>query len=436
MPRDFTMRQEGTGYCVQGSVHGNYDSVALMGFNLNETATGSSTQCVYNPAASMQMGPPGVTLTGNGLAINFTKTSAPIFRVQVQGPNGATDANNRWCATITPAAGPVFIPWSSFNTKCWEPATMMTGMPFNPATSPISAIAFLVPGQMGMTSAYNYCITGFATGADASAAPTWGTGTMGPQTGTIGGPGSGTNLDFQRVKVSVGGKSYIIQNNNWGNPTGSDQLLTYRDNSFTVTTSTGSGSQAPASFPSIYIGASGQVAGGTFSTRSDDHLPKQISAITSANSTFRHTGTSGALNATYDIWFSDVVPSTTSEYDDALDGFIMLWLYDPPNQQPIGSPGPTVTIGGQQWVVWTGPRGAGGNCQGTPCSANRPVVSYVATSPRTSFSGDLKPFFTDAATRGIPANWYLTDVFAGFECWSGPDCVGKQVQEFTATILP
>ncbi|HEX6273508.1 MAG TPA: hypothetical protein VFZ53_10715, partial [Polyangiaceae bacterium] len=232
---------------------------------------------------------------------------------------------------------------------------------------------------------------------------------------------------------------YIIQNNNWGNPNGSDQTLTYVDNSFTVTQSTGNGSSAPASFPSIFIGGNGDVANGTYSTRSDDGLPKQISAITSVNSTFRHTGTSGQINATYDIWFSDHVPATgpAGRYDDAISGFVMLWLYDPPNFQPIGSAGQTVTIGGRSWVRWVGPRGdTGAMCEGVRCSANRPVVSYVATSASGSFSGDLKPFFTDAAAHGIPANWYLTDVFAGFECWSGADCVGKQVQEFTAVVAP
>ena len=32
---------------------------------------------------------------------------------------------------------------------------------------------------------------------------------------------------------------------------------------------------------------------------------------------------------------------------------------------------------------------------------------------------NLKPFLTDAANYGIPSNWYLTDVFFGFEIWSG-----------------
>jgi len=396
--------------------------VALMGFNLAEPLDGTSNQCAYDPASATQMGPPGVALTGTGIAINFTKSTAATLRIQIQGPDGATDANNRWCYTITPAAGPVFAPFSAFNTKCWD----NTGTAYSNA--PISAVVFLVPGTMGATTAFNYCITGFDTGAAATDAPTWGTGNTGPLTGTIGGPG-GMNLDFQRVKVSKGGKSYIIQNNNWGNPNGSDQTLSYADNSFKVVSSSGSGSSAPASFPSIYIGAKGDTQSGTYSTTSDDHLPKQVSGITSLMTTFRHTATSGQLNATYDIWFSAQVPS--ARYDDAISGFVMLWFYDPSNFQPIGSPGPTVTIGGKSWVVWSGPRGGSGS------NANAPVISYVATSTMTSWQNfDLKPFFTDAGSRGINQSWYLTDVFGGFEIWQGSDGVGKEVQEFTAVVAP
>ena len=430
MPRDFVNHMPNTGYCVSGTVYQNYDSVALLGFNLNETPTGSATQCAYNPAAANMMGPPGVTLGGTGIAVNWSKSVGSVLRIQVQGPNGQ-DPNSRWCSTITAATSPTFVPYTAFNTKCWDG----TGTTFNPST-PISAISFLVPGALTPTP-FNYCINGFATGTQASDAPSWGTGGGGPLTGTIGGPGA-MDIDFQRVKVAKDGKSYIIQNNNWGNPNGSDQTLTYRDNSFKVTQSTGSGSQAPASFPSIFIGGNGDVQGGTFSTRSDDHLPKQISGITSLMSTFTHTGTSGQLNATYDIWFSDHTP--TGRYDDAISGFIMLWLYDPNGAsppQPIGSNMRTANLGGRMWNVWVGPRGdTGAMCETVRCSANRPVVSYVAQATTGSFSGDLKPFFADAAQNGIPANWYLTDVFAGFECWTGQDCVNKEVTAFTASVLP
>jgi hypothetical protein len=424
MPVDFTTGHAASDpYCVTGSVGNTYESVALLGFNLAQPAEGTS--CVYDPAAASAMGPPGVALGKTGLAINFSKKTASTLRVQIQGPNGATDANDRWCYTITDAAGPVFAPYSMFNTECWD----NMGTNYN-GTSPISAIVFLVPGATA-TTPYDFCINGFAAGDSAADAPEGGT--SGPLMGTIGGPGA-TDLDFQRVKVKKDGKSYIIQNNNWGNPSGSDQKISYVDNSFKVDSSTGTGSSsgAPASFPSIYIGANGDTQGGTYSTTSDDHLPKQVSGITSLMTTFKHNATSGQLNATYDIWFSANVP--TARYDDAISGFIMLWFYDPngaSSPQPIGSAGASVTIGSKAWTVWSGLRGGSGP------NANAPVISYVAQSTMSAWENfDLKPFFTDAGSRGINQSWYLTDVFGGFEIWSGSDGVGKQVTEFKAVVSP
>jgi glycosyl hydrolase family 12 len=114
----------------------------------------------------------------------------------------------------------------------------------------------------------------------------------------------------------------------------------------------------------------------------------------------------------------------------------MLWFHKPDNFVPIGNAGPTVTIGGKSWVVWTGPRGGTGSSNGSCVvqNSNAPVVSYVATSDVTDWSGDLKPFFTDAQTRGIQSSWYLTDVFGGFEIWSGGN--GASVKEFTAIVAP
>jgi len=77
-----------------------------------------------------------------------------------------------------------------------------------------------------------------------------------------------------RAKVSgTDCKQYIIQNNNWGSPSGSDQTISYNGNSFKVTASSGTGSSAPASFPSIFQGRNGQVQNGAFSTEGTDNMP-------------------------------------------------------------------------------------------------------------------------------------------------------------------
>src|SRR5690606_22089615 len=130
--------------------------------------------------------------------------------------------------------------------------------------------------------------------------------------------GSGPDdLDFQRAKVAAGGKSYVIQNNNWGNPGGTDQVLSYSDNSFVIETATGGepGGGAPASFPSIFIGANGDTQNGTYSTSSDDNLPIVVNSIQSVMTTFKYNRADGDYNAAYDVWFAASDPMGT-EYDD------------------------------------------------------------------------------------------------------------------------
>ncbi len=199
------------------------------------------------------------------------------------------------------------------------------------------------------------------------------------------------------------------------------------------------------SFPSLYIGAQGQTAGllpGVLATTPDgDNLPKAISAIGTLVSSFNWTPPTatptGDYNATYDIWLA-APPAPAIGYNDALSGFVMVWLYKPGGHSPIGgSPVGTATIGGRTWNVWVGPRGTGTN-------PNRPVISYVAQTPitGTTFTNqDLKPFLLDATTNtSIPQamrvqpGWLVTDVFAGFEIWTGGDGVGLKETLFTATV--
>jgi hypothetical protein len=453
MPMDFTALPVGSPYRVSGSVgqdpvgsdpvaHPGYGGVALLGFNLNQSPSGAS--CIYDPTSTTKAGPPGITFpTGpTGIAVNFSKTGGTgTVRIQIQGQNGATDPNNRWCYALTQVQGKDFAPFNRFFTQCYFDDGMGNSVPPNShgaayAGQPISAIVFLVPGTNNANLPYDITVNGFALGTSAADAPDGGT--PGSLSGTIGGADTAgsMNADFQRIKVSGGTPlhSYIIQNNNWGNPTGTNQTITYANNSFKVTSSTGNpGSNVPASFPSIYIGANGNIMGGSYSTRSDDGLPKKISAIQSVNTTFTYqhaTAGNRNYNATYDVWFSSSIPTAT--YNDAISGFVMVWLFKPANNNPIGgSPmlsNQTIPGVSGMWNVYVGPRGGGGANSGAP------VVSYVAASPLTTLTFDLKMFMVDAAKHGISADWYLTDVFAGFEIWSGSDATNLQVTNFTAVV--
>jgi Glycosyl hydrolase family 12 len=435
-PMDFAAKPAADPFCVSGTVGAEpmYQSVALLGFNVNEAPPAT---CAYKAADPNAAGPPAVVPTAEGLAINFVKRGADTaftLRVQIQGPNGhkpgTVGAADRWCATLTEVQGKIFVPYSSFTPSCWEMTAALKGTPY--AKQPISAVVFNVPGKLTATP-FDYCVNGFTYGATAADAPD-GPAVAGDQKGTVGVANVNPDGDFARAKVTVGGENYIIQNNNWGSPTSTDLILSYVNNSFKITSGSGTGGDAPASFPSIYIGNNGNTANGVYSTKTTDNLPIQVSAITSLPSTFRYSGSTGSWNAAYDIWFANSIP--TAEYQDGINGFVMIWLRDPTGKQPIGSVVETgVTVAGRTWNVWVGPRGNG------PAGPNNsPVVSFVNQaedndSMAQSFKNvDLKAFFTAAAKHGIGANMYLTDVFAGFEIWSGGAGGNLAVDEFTAVV--
>jgi hypothetical protein len=241
-PMDFTTKDPAAAFCLKGTVAADpmYNSVALLGFNVDEAPPAT---CAYKAADPNASGPPSVVPTADGLAVNFIKQGADTsftLRVQIQGPDGAkagaAGAADRWCATLVETQGKIFVPWASFTPSCWETTAALRGTPY--AKQPISAVVFNVPGKLTATP-FDFCVNGFTYGTMASDAPD-GPAVAGDQKGTVGSNVS-PDGDFARAKVVVGGKSYLIQNNNWGNPTGTDLILSYVNNSFKITSGSGSG---------------------------------------------------------------------------------------------------------------------------------------------------------------------------------------------------
>jgi hypothetical protein len=384
LPQDFTSNhQPSDPYHVSGSVFNDYNAVAVVAFNLNEPITGASNQCVHRTLDSGTVLPPGVTFPTNagGISIDWKAATAPaVFRIELRGQTGFSDPTQRWCANITDMIGPTFVPFRSLNTKCWTLAGQPSGNPYN--GEPISSIAFYVAGTVVQKTSFDFTINSFSIGY------------------TIGGSATLDSAN-QRVKVlGSDGRQYIVQNNNSGNPTGSTQTIYYANNSFKVLNSTGTGSVTPASFPSIYVGANGYVgASGSTYVTTDDNLPMQVGAISSALSSFAWSGGTGGkdFNAAFDLWFAKTAPVAGS-YNDAISGEIMIWLYKPNSHQPSGSVTRTTTIAGQLWNVWIGPHVTTG--PGTD-GANRPVLSYIAQSfPVSTLSPSFKDFISDAVANG------------------------------------
>jgi hypothetical protein len=200
------------------------------------------------------------------------------------------------------------------------------------------------------------------------------------------------------------GSSYMVQNNAYGGATHCIQAAWDNGNKAGFTVSQVNANIAtggpPGSYPSVVYGwhVDGQMYGGYQSAR-------QLSAITSAPSdwTFTVPASTGRYNASYDIWIhnSNARPGNT---DGTLE--LMIWLYKR-DTTPIGSMVGSVTLAGATWEVWYGTHDGFS------------TVSYIRVPSVTSVTGlDLKPFFSDAVTRGYAqASAYLLGIQAGFEIW-------------------
>jgi hypothetical protein len=432
-PTDFSTVAPGEPFCVSGTVaaRADYGGVSLLGFNINQARLPAEGE-TEAPVLS-------ATPTEAGIAVNFTKTAASRLRIQIQGPNGETDANDRWCYEIAEPGGRAFAPFQTsaatpvaFNTRCWlAPGTVdatdgQPGVAY--ANQPITSVVFTVPGDAVAATPYNYCIAGFAEGNSAADAP------EGISTG--GGLLSGTIEDkFGRRKVLGGdGKSYIVQNNAW-NAASADgaQVLQFTGNSFQITRQSAGGvGDVPLGFPSIFVGRNGfRGANDSLTTASDDNLPKQISEINSIQTRFSHNAT-GDANATYDVWFAAQPPQ--GEYQTATGAFLMVWTYKPGNRNAIGGFGggqaQQATVDGRQWNLFVGGRAEAGD----PGAGNAQVISYVVPGAAIAdYSFDLNLFIQDAVQRGLlNPSLFLTDVFAGFEIWSGGS--GLRINEFTVDV--
>lgn len=412
-PATFDARQAGQPFCIGGTVAPDpaFQGEAAIKFTINQAADSNL--------------PLTAVPTGTGIAFSFSRTVAHTLRIQLEPPNEGTP----WCYEIPQVSGTAFAPYAQFNTACWDGS----GQAY--AGQPIQAVNFQVPGDDTLTTPYGFCVNGFADGRSASDAPT--DITSGGQLLT--GPISGA---LDRVKVlSATGQSYIVQNNAWGsNSSDGSQVIQYTGNSFQIMRQAAApnGDQV-TSFPSVFIGSNGfRGANGSLTTALDDRLPARISAIQSVQTRLRHNGGNGDYNVTYDVWFAANPPQ--GEYDTAQSAFLMVWLYKPGNRTAIGCNGnsPNVTVDGRTWRLCVGNRAEGSDGNG----GNAPVISYLhegAAIPDYNF--DLMVFIRDAINRSqagqlnganFNANLFLTDVFGGFEIWSGGQ--GLRVDEFTALV--
>ncbi len=219
----------------------------------------------------------------------------------------------------------------------------------------------------------------------------------------------------QYGNVDINGKIYVVQNDMWNPSPGGTQCLSVDNGTgaYTVTTQTNkSTGGAPASYPFIYRGCHWG-----YCTNSNP-MPMQVSAISSATSSWSITTAAGVWNASYDIWFNTT--PTTSVAPDGTE--LMIWLNSQGQVQPSGAVvARGVNIGGATYDVWFSQ------------DSGSKYVAYRKTSVTTSLSPDIKAFTDDAVSRGyIQPSWYLIAVEAGFEIWNGG--MGMRTNSFSVSV--
>lgn len=410
-PESYDDRAPDAPFCASGSVAPDADfrGVARIKFTLSQ------------PDGS---GPQAVVPQANGLAFTFTRTTGSLIRVLLQPPAAADGTvPEGWCYAIPEVEGQAFAPYSEFSTRCFD--RVDRGAIY--ANEPIEAISFNAPGGNEQPTDYDFCVAGIADGNDETAAPAVPAGFLdGDITGIL-------RSNFERAVVTdAQGRKLVVQNNGWGTSlVANSQQLSYTNNSFTVMSPPAGGvTNEPLSFPSIYIGESGFIDGAqAISTRRFDNLPIRIADITAIPTRFAHTASGNVdANATYDVWFAPNAP--TAEYGTATGAFLMVWTHKP-GRNAIGNMTRTSSLGGENWQVFVGLRGSGSGATGA--DANVPVISYISTRTIPDYSFDLKDFIDEAVAAGeMNGNQVLTDVFAGFEIWSGGQ--GLSVTNFEVEV--
>jgi|HubBroStandDraft_6_1064221.scaffolds.fasta_scaffold55706_3 hypothetical protein len=346
-----------------------------------------------------------ITLTGssggNVVRVGFTQsanstTVAPYTEIAAF-PNG-------WAGQVcfTDAECPS---WAT-TAQCSKPV----GTAGTPYDMQIQVSAGSTTASVGT---YNVCVS--------SIVPVTTTGTTGTTSSCTSATGSGTlTAQYDTAHVTCSGKDYIVQNNAWGSTAG--QTITYGPGTkFKVTVQNGTGTGGnPASFPSIFTGANAS------HTTSGSGLPRAVSAIAkgslSTSWTWASNGATGSYNAAYDVWFSTSSAGEPTASSPS-GGYLMVWFEKPTANQPIGTSVASTTIDGKDYNVWYGNNSGNG----------KPCVSYVAQQTINSMTYSLGDFIQDAVTRGyLQSSWYLTNVFAGYEIWSGG--VGLETTDFAVTV--
>ena len=204
------------------------------------------------------------------------------------------------------------------------------------------------------------------------------------------------NMCGEQEGYSQGG--YRVQNNLWGkgSATSGSQCSAFN---------AASGSSVSWSTTWEWYGGQDNVKSYAYSAR--DFNKKLVSQISSMPTTavWSVSNQNIRANVAYDLFTARDINHATSSGDYEL----MIWLGRYGGVNPIGSFKANVNVGGRSWALWVGYNGS------------MKVFSFVAGSPITNFSGNIKDFYNYLTqSEGFPASQQnLISKLISLQLWKG-----------------
>ncbi|OQE46718.1 hypothetical protein PENCOP_c001G06247 [Penicillium coprophilum] len=206
--------------------------------------------------------------------------------------------------------------------------------------------------------------------------------------------------------------SYAVNNNLWGQEDGTGSQCTYvnsiSDSGVSWSTTwnwSGGEGQVKSYANSGYIG----------------QMQMYVSDINSIPTSVEWSYDNTEINAdvSYDLFTAADIDHDTSSGDYEL----MIWLAKYGTIDPIGTQISTTTVGDETWELWYGVNGA------------QQTYSFVASSPITSWTGDIQDFFNYLAqNEEFPASsQYLITMQFGTEPFTGGEAT-MTVSNWSANV--
>jgi len=359
--------------CATGAleVSSNFAATAGLGFALKQAPEPNAPASDWAP-------------TGDGLYVQLSGITNNL-RLQLRALGGDADETKRWCAPV-PKGGIGVIPWTSFNSRCWD----NSGNYFTPST-PIRWIEITDPSSNAATTPIDVCIvnvTPYVTPMDA--------GLGASESSEI------TCSDWSRFTIP--GTNNVLVNNVWNK----QHAGTYAYHQCLTERPLGGATQYGWSWdwascdtstsyaaPEVVFGRKPWDGG----VSSSPDLPKRIDAIQSLSLDFGVT-TSASLcyNLNSTMWLTKTESGPVAADPENITTEVMVRFEDPAKIPGCCSSDGSVTLEGLTFDVWH----QSGHADASDASAYTwNMVTYISRSSVQSTQFDLSLVLRDMVSRGL-----------------------------------